>query len=155
MIDISERQDILMHYASPYYDPVKAHEYYEQHKHLKGRPTGRLTDEGKQVWKVTKMNIDQAKKIENDKVRLVKLSSVQRFQNTTEEQHTIIKSKLTELLNAINTKYKTDNTKNREYEKQQRDKIANALKDNVRKAVSDLKVKKDNIKEKYEGIYQY
>ena len=49
MIDISERQDILMHYASPYYDPVKAHEYYEQHKQLKGRPTGRLTDEG--AWK--------------------------------------------------------------------------------------------------------
>lgn len=155
MIDISRRKDILIHYASPYYDPVKAHEYYEQHKHLKGRPTGRLTDEGKQVWKVTNMNIDQAKKIENDKARLVKLSSVQQFQNTTEEQYKMIKSKLTELLNAINTKYKTDTTKNREYEKQQRDKIANALKDNVRKAVSDLKVKKDNIKEKYEGIYQY
>ena len=155
MIDISRRKDILIHYASPYYDPVKAHEYYEQHKHLKGRPTGRLTDEGKQVWKVTKMNIDQAKKIENDEARLVKLSSVQQFQNTTKEQHTMIKSKLTELLNAINTKYKTDTTKNREYEKQQRDKIANALKDNVRKAISDLKVKKDNIKEKYEGIYQY
>ena len=155
MIDISRRKDILIHYASPYYDPVKAHEYYEQHKHLKGRPTGRLTDEGKQVWKVTNMNIDQAKKIENDKARLVKLSSVQQFQNTTEEQYKMIKSKLTELLNAINTKYKTDTTKNREYEKQQRDKIANALKDNVRKAVSDLKAKKDNIKEKYEGIYKY
>lgn len=155
MIDISRRKDILIHYASPYYDPVKAHEYYEQHKHLKGRPTGRLTDEGKQIWKVTNMNIDQAKKIENDKARLVKLSSVQQFQNTTEEKYKMIKSKLTELLNAINTKYKTDTTKNREYEKQQRDKIANALKDNVRKAVSDLKVKKDNIKEKYEGIYQY
>ena len=155
MIDISRRKDILIHYASPYYDPVKAHEYYEQHKHLKGRPTGRITDEGKQVWKVTNMSINQAKKIENDKARLVKLSSVQQFQNTTEEQHTMIKSKLTELLNAINTKYKTDTTKNREYEKQQRDKIANSLKDNVRKAVSDLKVKKDNIKEKYEGIYQY
>jgi hypothetical protein len=27
----------LTHYASQYYDPVKAHEYYEQHKKLKGR----------------------------------------------------------------------------------------------------------------------
>lgn len=151
MIDISRRKDILIHYASPYYDPVKAHEYYEQHKHLKGRPIGRLTDEGKQVWKVTNMNIDKSKKIENDKARLVKLSSVQQFQNTTEEQYTMIQSKLTELLNAINTKYKTDT----EDAKQQRKKIANELKDNVRKAVSDLKVKKDNIKEKYEGIYQY
>lgn len=151
MIDISRRKDILIHYASPYYDPVKAHEYYEQHKHLKGRPTGRLTDEGKQVWKVTKMNIDQAKKIENDEARLVKIYNVQQFQNKAKEQRAMVQAKLTELLNAINTKYKTDT----EDAKQQRDKIANALKDNIRKAVSDLKVKKDNIKEKYEGIYQY
>ena len=257
MIDISERQDILMHYASPYYDPVKAHEYYEQHKHLKGRPTGRLTDEGKQVWKVTKMNIDQAKKIENDEARLVKLSSVQQFQNKAKEQRTIVQSKLTDLLNAINAKYKTDTedltetqkqqiednnrlkkqkaediknkkareiesliedtsdmdeeeieeyyekinqkmskinykyskesehnisdtnaknnkvreeiknkksilseqkkkdtTKNREDAKQQRERIANELKDNVRKAVGDFQMKKAQIKEKYEGIYQ-
>ena len=257
MIDISRRKDILIHYASPYYDPVKAHEYYEQHKHLKGRPTGRLTDEGKQVWKVTKMNIDQAKKIENDEARLVKLSSVQQFQNKAKEQRTMVQAKLTELLNTINDKYKTDTealtetqkhqievnnrlkkqkaediknkkareiesliedtsdmdaeeieeyyekinqkmskinekyskeseqniydtndknnkvreeikniksilseqkkkdtTKNREDAKQQREKIANELKDNVRKAVSDLQVKKAQIKEKYEGIYQ-
>ena len=257
MIDISERQDILMHYASPYYDPVKAHEYYEQHKHLKGRPTGRLTDEGKQVWKVTKMNIDQAKKIENDEARLVKLSSVQQFQNKAKEQRTIVQAKLTELLNTINAKYKTDTedltetqkhqievnnrlkkqkaediknkkareiesliedtsdmdeeeieeyyekinrkmskindkyskesehnisytnaknnkvreeiknkksilseqkkkdtTKNREDAKQQRERIANELKDNVRKAVGDFQMKKAQIKEKYEGIYQ-
>lgn len=30
----------LMHYASEYYDPVKAHEYYEAHKQLKGRKKG-------------------------------------------------------------------------------------------------------------------
>lgn len=257
MIDISRRKDILIHYASPYYDPVKAHEYYEQHKHLKGRPTGRLTDEGKQVWKVTKMNIDQAKKIENDEARLVKIYNVQQFQNKAKEKRTIVQSKLTELLNAINVKYKTDTealtetqkhqievnnrlkkqkaedmknkkareiesliedtsdmdeeeieeyyeminqkmskindkyskeseqniydtneknnkvreeiknkksilseqkkkdtNKNREDAKQQREKIANELKDNVRKAVSDLQVKKAQIKEKYEGIYQ-
>ena len=257
MIDISNRKDILMHYASPYYDPVKAHEYYEQHKHLKGRPTGRLTDEGKQVWKVTKMNIDQAKKIENDEARLVKIYNVQQFQNKAKEQRTMVQAKLTELLNTINAKYKTDTevltetqkhqievnnrlkkqkaedmknkkareiesliedtsdmdeeeieeyyeminqkmskindkyskeseqniydtneknnkvreeiknkklilseqkkkdtTKNREDAKQQREKIANELKDNVRKAVSDLQVKKAQIQEKYEGIYQ-
>ena len=257
MIDISGRKDILMHYASPYYDPVKAHEYYEQHKHLKGRPTGRLTDEGKQVWKVTKMNIDQAKKIENDEARLVKIYNVQQFQNKAKEQRTMVQAKLTELLNTINAKYKTDTEaltetqkhqievnnrlkkqkaedmknkkaseiesliedisdmdeeeieeyyeminqkmnkindkyskeseqniydtneknnkvreeiknkklilseqkkkdtiKNREDAKQQREKIANELKDNVRKAVSDFQVKKAQIQEKYEGIYQ-
>ena len=257
MIDISERQDILMHYASPYYDPIKAHEYYEQHKQLKGRPTGRLTDEGKQVWKATKINIDQAKKRDNDEARLVKLSSVQQFQNKAKEQRNMVQSKLTNLLNAINAKYKTDTqaltetqkhqievnnrikqqksedlknkkareiealkedtsdmdadereeyyenrkqkmskisnkyakeneqnvsstnsknnkvreeirnkkstlseqkkkdtTKNREDARQEREKIANELKDNVKKAVGYFQMKKAQIKEKYEGIYQ-
>ena len=35
-------------YASPYYDPVKAHEYYEEHKKLKGRhSTSGLNEKGK------------------------------------------------------------------------------------------------------------
>ena len=32
----SDHQDDLMHYASKYYDPVKAHEYYMKHRKLKG-----------------------------------------------------------------------------------------------------------------------
>ena len=34
------RDDTLQHYASEYYDPQKAHEYYEEHKKLKGRKKG-------------------------------------------------------------------------------------------------------------------
>ena len=33
-MDINEP---LQHYASPYYDPVKAHEYYMRTRELKGR----------------------------------------------------------------------------------------------------------------------
>ena len=119
MIDISERQDILMHYASPYYDPVKAHEYYEQHKQLKGRPTGGLTDEGKRIWKATKLNIDQAKKSENDEARLIKIYSVQEFQKNAKEQRAMVQAKLTELLNAINAQYKTDTEALTETQKRQ------------------------------------
>ena len=32
--------DEIYHYASKYYDPVKAHEYYMQRRVLKGRVTG-------------------------------------------------------------------------------------------------------------------
>lgn len=46
--DSDPGSDFLEHYASPYYDPVKAHEYYEEHKKLKGRrSTAGLNDEGK------------------------------------------------------------------------------------------------------------
>lgn len=42
--------DSIAHYASPYYDPVKAHEYYERTKKLKGRKTGTsLNDVGKEA----------------------------------------------------------------------------------------------------------
>lgn len=138
MIDISNRQDVLIHYASPYYDPVKAHEYYEQHKHLKGRPTGRLTDEGKEIWKVTKMNIDQAKKRDNDEARLIKIYSVQEFQKNAKEQRAMVQSKLTELLNAINAKYKTDTEELTETQKHQIE-VNNRLK---KQKSEDIKNKK-------------
>lgn len=52
-MDINEP---LQHYASPYYDPVKAHEYYMRTRELKGRrSTTKLNDEGKKVWAYTKM----------------------------------------------------------------------------------------------------
>ena len=42
--------DSIAHYASPYYDPVKAHEYYERTKKLKGRKTGMsLNDSGREA----------------------------------------------------------------------------------------------------------
>ena len=42
--------DFLQHYASQYYDPVKAHEYYMRNRELKGRrSTSDLNDEGKEI----------------------------------------------------------------------------------------------------------
>ncbi len=53
-----------MHYASKYYDPVKAHEYYEEHKQLKGRSKVTLTDEGRAIAKSVKENLNKEKKSE-------------------------------------------------------------------------------------------
>ena len=59
-MDINEP---LQHYASPYYDPVKAHEYYMRTRELKGRrSTTKLNDEGKKVWAYTKNEISGKKK---------------------------------------------------------------------------------------------
>lgn len=71
----------LRHYASPYYDPVKAHEYYEEHKHLKGRrSSAALSDEGKEIWKYTKDQITEHKKadIESEKEKKKKTVEVLR-----------------------------------------------------------------------------
>lgn len=50
----------LIHYASPYYDPVKAHEYYMDHRELKGRrSTSGLNEEGRKVASYVKSRINE------------------------------------------------------------------------------------------------
>lgn len=53
----------LMHYASPYYDPVKAHEYYMKNRELKGRrSTAGLNEEGKKAAAYVKKQLLEEKK---------------------------------------------------------------------------------------------
>lgn len=52
----------MAHYASIYYDPVKAHEYYMQHRKLKGRRP-RLNDTGKAALKYVKGQMRDERKI--------------------------------------------------------------------------------------------
>lgn len=55
--------DELSHYASPYYDPVKAHEYYERTKKLKGRKsTSGLNESGKKAASYVKQQLDAERK---------------------------------------------------------------------------------------------
>lgn len=55
--------DWLMHYASPYYNPEKAHEYYMAHRKLVGRKsTSGLNEEGREIAAHIKMNIDNERK---------------------------------------------------------------------------------------------
>lgn len=57
---------ILAHYASEYYDPVKAREYYLRTRELKGRNSGAnlKTTAKKQAWAYAKNKIGEAKKAE-------------------------------------------------------------------------------------------
>ena len=58
-------------YASEYYDPVKAHQYYEEHKQLKGTrrstSTAGLNEEGKKAATYVKSKIDEEHKAELEK----------------------------------------------------------------------------------------
>lgn len=47
-----------MAYASKYYDPVKAHNYYMEHRKLKGR-RGTLNDTGKEVLSYVKQQLKE------------------------------------------------------------------------------------------------
>lgn len=61
MSDIKVAQ--LIHHASPYYDPVKAHEYYMRTRQLKGRQrkASYLNEEGRRIWTHAKSNIKSEK----------------------------------------------------------------------------------------------
>lgn len=63
-------EDFLEHYASPYYDPVKAHEYYEAHKKLKGRfSTKGMTEEQRAQWKQARTTASEQKKASKTSTR--------------------------------------------------------------------------------------
>lgn len=62
-LDTEEDDEELKHYASPYYDPVKAHEYYLKNRELKGRrSTAGLNDEGKNAARYVKEQLTSERK---------------------------------------------------------------------------------------------
>lgn len=93
-------------YASPYYDPVKAHEYYMRTRELKGRKKAQLNDEGKEVFSYAEKQI-------NDERDAGIASSKHRMQTNIKNSHShmsnAISNNNTLLKNAVNTN--TDITK--------------------------------------------
>lgn len=78
-------------YSSPYYDYQKAHEYYEQHKQLKGRTRSKsmLSDEGKEVWEVTQHNIKKAKEAETQSMSEQVKGQIQTIQDSIAQLKTL------------------------------------------------------------------
>lgn len=77
------RSEFVMHYASPYYDPVKAHEYYEAHKQLKGRhSTKGFTDEGREAASYVKKNLKNKRDIEILKSKVRRDTNIKRSSNS-------------------------------------------------------------------------
>ena len=72
----------LTHYASPYYDPVKAHEYYEAHKKLKGRrSTAGLSEEGRIAANYVKKSLNEERKKISDQSRANLKSNLEKISN--------------------------------------------------------------------------
>lgn len=84
-MEITDTDTFLAHYASKYYDPVKAHEYYEEHKQLKGKQRVTLTEEGRAIAKNVKenMNAEKKNKIQssNEKTKAIVDSNAKHLKN--------------------------------------------------------------------------
>ena len=129
MLNHSERynlKDSLMHYASKYYDPVKAHEYYEEHKQLKGRKKSvSLTDEGKAIAKSVKETLDTSKK-----------SDIERSNAATQQKKDSNAASLKHKIESLNKFLKQLSPKERE-----------AQKERIQSQISSLRERNNRIRE--------
>lgn len=84
----SHAPDSLTHYASPYYDPVKAHEYYMRTRQLKGRrSTAGLSSTQRETAAYVKSQLDEERKSKTEVLRNDAESSAN--QHKTEMQREI------------------------------------------------------------------
>jgi hypothetical protein len=91
----------LKHYASPYYDPVKAHEYYMKNRELKGRKsTTTLNDEGKAAAEYVKNQLDDERK---SKVEALNASTNAQINAKKESIQSTIKGEKENMQNSIET----------------------------------------------------
>ena len=102
----------ILHYASPYYDPVKAHEYYIKHRELKGRAsTAGLNDEGKSAASYVKeqLTTERKSKVEANKedttnqidtLREQKKSNIEAHKVAMQSQIDRLKAKLSSMSSA-------------------------------------------------------
>lgn len=85
----------LMHYASPYYDPEKAHEYYMKHRELKGKSS--LNTTGKEAAEYVRGMLDEEKQ--------AKLKALAERKESDEKSNS---DALSQKLDAMQTKNKAD-----------------------------------------------
>lgn len=95
-------EDYLAHYASKYYDPVKAHEYYLKTRELKGRrSSSNLNAEGKKVWSYTKNEISTAKKNDVQEEKNNRDNQIKELRVKADKTRESISSKLEELRKSL------------------------------------------------------
>lgn len=97
-----------MAYASKYYDPVKAHEYYMKHRKLKGRKartsTKGLSEEGKAAAKYIKEQIAAERKEWNNQL---KETMKQRIKELKEQMQGKSKEEIAAAVSDLKEKFKS------------------------------------------------
>lgn len=92
----------LKHYASPYYDPVKAHEYYMRNRELKKRTsTAGLNEKGKEAARYVKEQLNTEKK---GKIDASKESMNSRINSSSQSTKSAIESSSNNMKSQIESK---------------------------------------------------
>lgn len=143
----SIEMDDLYHYASPYYDPQKAHEYYERTKKLKGRKsTSSLNDEGKAAAKQVKeaLSTERQGRVEEHRV------STQQQIDAKKES---IKSDIASLREKLSNMSMAEWNKNAERIQSEIAKLKEDIVTSREKLKEAHKTEKSRLKEEYDEKY--
>lgn len=116
LIEELSEDEYLAHYASQYYDPKKAREYYLRTRELKGRnSSGDLkTGKKKEAWAVTRSNISNERKAEGDKARTDQQARLESLRKTALEARDRMVEKLQGLIADLKSGVEDDIAKKRE-----------------------------------------
>lgn len=104
MADVEEFVDtFLKHYASPWYDPVKAHEYYMRTRELKGPSTSDLKGKKKkEAFTIAKSNIDAARRKEIKDLSGTKKVDMTKVRLNAKAKQTEVRNSVKELISRLN-----------------------------------------------------
>ena len=149
----------LKHYASPYYDPVKAHEYYMKNRELKGensrKSTAGLNDEGKAVARYVKNQLDTERK-----------SKVDAHNNQTQAQIDVKKNNMDSTINAKKKNMIASIESHKTQTKEKIEKLREELKgmsmddwnkhaEHIQSEIAKLRESNDTIRAKLQAEYSY
>ena len=156
-LESSLPDESLKHYASPYYDPVKAHEYYMKNRELKGensrKSTAGLNDEGKAVARYVKNQLDTERK-----------SKVDAHNNQTQAQIDVKKNNMDSTINAKKKNMIASIESHKTQTKEKIEKLREELKDmsmddwnkyaeRIQSEIAKLRESNDTIRAKLQAEY--
>lgn len=167
--ELNEDEDELQHYASPCYDPVKAHEYYLKTRELKGRrSTAKLNEEGKIAARYVREQLsnERKQKVESHREQTMsKIDSLRERKNAKIESHkNAMRAKIDNLRQMLKGMGKAEKARNkeriysligslREENKEMRRQLSEDFKSDSSSLRTDHKNERSRLKEKYDEKY--
>lgn len=92
----------IKHYASEYYDPQKAHDYYMKNRELKGKQSTKgMSDQQKEAWSYSKNSIKEKKKADLTSASEAQKAQMEALRNQATALRDSIRSKLEGLLESL------------------------------------------------------
>ena len=159
----------MQHYASPYYDPVKAHEYYLRTRKLKDRrSTANLNEEGKTAARYVREQLsnERKQKVESHREQTVlKIDSLREQKNAKIESHkNAMQAKIDDLRKMLKGMGKEEKARNkeriysligslREENKEMRRQLSEDFKYDSSSLRTDHKNERSRLKEEYDEKY--